>query len=494
MSELAGLDPIKVRHEKLNKLQELGILPYKYYFEKTHTSVEILENAEELIEKETYVKFAGRLMSLREMGKSKFGHLQDTYGKIQIYIRKDVIGEDEFNLFKYYDIGDHFGVEGKVFKTKTGEITIVVEKIELLSKSLLPLPEKWHGLKDVETRYRQRYVDLIVNPDVRETFIKRTQIIKAVREFLDNKGFLEVETPILQPIYGGANARPFKTHHNALDIDLYLRIADELYLKRLIVGGFEKVYEIGKDFRNEGMDRNHNPEFTMIEFYQAYVDYNYLMDLVEELITTVAKKVNNTLIVKNPDFEIDLTPPWERLSLYDSIKKYTGVDISNMTREELLKLCKEKGMEVEDNFNRGQLIDELFGEFVEPNLINPTFIYDYPIEMSPLAKLHRTKKGLTERFELIVAKKELCNAFSELNDPLDQKDRFLKQMEFRRLGDEEAQMMDEDYVRALEYGLPPTGGVGIGIDRLTMLLTGAPSIRDVILFPQMKPENKQLNK
>jgi len=491
MTDFSGMDPISVRLEKMKVLRETGKNPFGYSYETTHTTEQILEEKNELIVKEEKIRFAGRLMSMREMGKSKFAHFQDTYGQIQGYVRKDIIGEEAFNDFKLYDIGDIFGLEGKLFITKTGETTIIVEKLELLSKSLRPLPEKWHGLKDVETRYRQRYVDLIVNPEARKTFIVRSKIIKAIREYLDNNGFLEVETPILQPIYGGANARPFITHHNTLDMDLYLRIANELYLKRLIVGGFDRVYEFAKDFRNEGMDRTHNPEFTQVEFYYAYVDYQFLMDFVEKLVTFSAEKSIGTLKIQHPVGEIDLTPPWPRMTMYESIEKYCSVNIENMDKDELFRLCKEKHLDVEKNYNRGQLIDELFGEFVEPNLINPTFIYDYPLEMSPLAKKHRSKEGLTERFELIVAKKELANAFSELNDPIDQKERFQKQVELREQGDDEAQVMDTDYIRALEYGMPPTGGVGIGIDRLTMLLTANESIREVLLFPQMKPESNK---
>ncbi|MBP7460143.1 MAG: lysine--tRNA ligase [Candidatus Delongbacteria bacterium] len=489
MSELEGLDPIRVRREKLNQLQEMKIEAFGYQFDVSHTTRELETGQAELIQAEQTVRIAGRMMSLREMGKTKFAHLQDAAGRIQIYLRKDTLGEEAFGLFKYYDIGDIFGVSGKLFVTHAGELTVAVDKLVLLSKSLLPLPEKWHGLKDVEMRFRQRYVDLIVNPDVKRVFEVRSRMISSIREFLNRNRFLEVETPILQPIYGGANARPFKTHHNALDIDLYLRIANELYLKRLIVGGMERVYEFAKDFRNEGMDKFHNPEFTLLEFYYAYVDYLFLMDFVEQMVVHAARQSIGTLVVDHPKGQIDLTPPWQRLTMEDAIAQYAGIQLEEHDRDRLYQLCKTRGIDVEPNANRGQLIDALFGELVEPHLIQPTFIYDYPLEMSPLAKMHRHKPGMTERFELFVGAKELANAFSELNDPIDQKERFLKQMELRRLGDDEAQVMDEDFVRALEYGMPPTGGVGIGIDRLAMLLTQTESIREVILFPQMRPEN-----
>ncbi len=489
MSELAHLDPREVRIEKMKRLRAEGIEPYAYSFNVTHTTTELIAQSEELIQKETQIALAGRLMSLREMGKTRFGHLQDSYNRIQIYIRKDQIGEAAFDLFKFYDIGDIFGIEGVLFRTKTLELTVVVKKIQLLCKTLRPLPEKWHGLKDIETRYRQRYVDLIVNPEVRQTFITRSRIVQAMRQFLDARGFLEVETPILQPVYGGANARPFITHHNTLDMDLYLRIANELYLKRLVVGGFDRVYEFSRDFRNEGMDKFHNPEFTQVEFYCAYVDYRFMMDFVEEMIVYTAQHSIGSLKVSHSLGEIDLTPPWQRLSMEEAIEKFAGISISSSDKEELYQFAKKHNMDVDAKMNRGQLIDEIFGAMVEPKLIQPTFIYDYPLEMSPLAKKHRSKEGLTERFELIVAAKELSNAFSELNDPLDQKERLMRQVELRQQGDDEAQVMDDDFVRALEYGMPPTGGVGIGIDRLAMLLTSNESIREVILFPHMRPES-----
>jgi len=490
---------MKVRFEKLNRLRELGINPYPYEYEQTHKSKEIKENFEQL-EKQA-VSVAGRMMTVRLMGKAAFCDIQDEQGRIQIYLRKNEIGEQDFEIFKMLDIGDLIGIKGEVFKTRTGEISVFAREFKLLAKSLRPLPivkEKeedgkrivYDQFADKEMRYRQRYVDLIVNPEVKEVFVKRTQIIRAIRSFLDERGFLEVETPILQPIYGGATARPFVTYHNALDRKLYLRIANELYLKRLIVGGFERVYEFAKDFRNEGMDRFHNPEFTLLELYVAYKDYKWMMDFVEQLFAHVAYQVLGTTKIHFNGNEIDLTPPWQRLTMYEAIEKFTGVDISNMEEKQLRETADKLKVEVTPEMGAGKIIDEIFGELVEPKLIQPTFIYDYPIEMSPLAKKHREKPGLVERFEPIIAGKEVANAFSELNDPIDQKERFLEQLKLRERGDEEAQMMDEDYIRALEYGMPPTAGLGIGIDRMVMLLTDQPSIRDVILFPQMRPENK----
>jgi lysyl-tRNA synthetase class 2 len=486
------------RREELQRLLEMNVDPYAYEFPRNSFSHEIIESYNENEPPRT-VAVAGRIMSLRRMGKASFCHIQDSHGKIQIYLKKDDIGQ-MYDAFKLMDIGDIIGVEGFVFRTKMGEITIHAQKLELLAKSLRPLPvvkEKLdeHGNKivydpfsDKELRYRQRYVDLIVNPDVRQVFLKRAKIINAIRKFCDERGYLEVETPILQPLYGGASARPFITHHNALDIDLFLRIADELYLKRLIVGGFDGVYEIGKDFRNEGMDRAHNPEFTMFEVYVAYKDYQWMMSFVEELISTVALAVNGSTRVNINGREIDFTPPWKRFSMFEAIKEFTGKNIEGASENELRAIVKELNIEVEPSAGSGTIIDEIFSEKVEPLLLQPTFITDYPIEMSPLAKKHRAKPGVVERFELIVNGKELCNAFSELNDPIDQRARFEEQMKLRARGDMEAQVLDEDYIRALEYGMPPTAGLGIGVDRLTMLLTNQESIRDVILFPQMKPE------
>ena len=495
MEELNQL--ILQRREKLLKLREMGINPYPYKFDRTHTSQQIKDNFDELNEKEAAV--AGRIMSNRRMGKAAFFHIQDMDGRIQIYLKKDEVGEKGFELYKLLDIGDIVGVKGLVFKTRTGEISIYAKELTLLSKSLRPLPivkekevdgEKivYDPFSDKELRYRQRYVDLIVNPEVREVFIKRSRIITEMREFLNRRGYLEVETPILQPLYGGAAARPFVTHHNTLDMKLYLRIANELYLKRLIVGGFEGVYEFAKDFRNEGMDRFHNPEFTQMELYVAYQDYEWMMQLTEEMISTIARSVLGTMKITFQGEEIDLMPPWRRLPLFESIKEYTGVDLSNLDEPKLRTAAEELGIAVEDSWGAGKIIDEVFGEFVEPKLIQPTFITDYPLEMSPLAKKHRQNPRLVERFEPIIAGKEVGNAFSELNDPLDQRERFEAQMELRARGDDEAQVLDDDFLRALEYGMPPTAGLGIGIDRLVMLLTDSPSIRDVIFFPQMRPE------
>jgi lysyl-tRNA synthetase class 2 len=485
------------RREKLEKLRELGIEPYPYKFDRTHTSKNIIEGFSKLEGKK--VTIAGRIMSNRLMGKAAFFHIQDMHGKIQVYIRKDVVGDLIFTLYKYLDIGDIVGIIGEVFKTKTEEVSIYCHKLELLNKSLRPLPivkekmvdgEKlvYDQFSDKEMRYRQRYVDLIVNPEIREVFIKRSNIISVMRKFLDKHDFLEVQTPILQPLYGGATARPFTTHHNALDMQLYLRIANELYLKRLIVGGFEGVYEIATDFRNEGIDRFHNPEFTQVEFYVAYKDYQWMMNFTEDMLSTITTEVLKSTKIQFGEHKIDLKPPWKRLPLMEGIKKYTGIDISHLSELKLKKTAEDLGLVVENSWGSGKIIDEIFGEFVEPKIIQPVFITDYPIEMSPLAKKHRDNPRLVERFELIIAGKEIANAFSELNDPLDQRERFENQMELRERGDEEAQVLDEDFIRALEYGMPPTAGIGIGIDRLVMLLTNSPSIRDVIFFPHMRLE------
>jgi len=474
------------RREKLKKLKERNINPYPYSFKRTHTSTEIIKNSENLSGDETEVKIAGRMISLRRHGKTLFFHILDGEGKLQVYVKSDEVGKEKFELFDLFDIGDHLGVTGKVFKTRTGEITVRATDFCILSKSLLPLPEKWHGLQDKELRYRQRYVDLIVNQEVKKIFLVRTELIKAIRRFLDDSGFVEVESPILQPLYGGAFARPFTTHHHSLNVDLYLRIADELYLKRLIVGGFEKVYEISKSFRNEGMDRNHNPEFTMLELYQAYADYNDIMELYENLLNFVAKEVSGSTKFEFEGNQIDLTPPWRRLPLLDSIKEYAGVDVANKNEEEIRKIASDLNVKEDLSRPKGKLIEAIFETLVQPSLIQPTFITDYPIEMSPLAKKHREKEGLTERFELFLGGCEMGNAFSELNDPLDQRERFEQQMELAKKGDKEAQILDEDFLRALEYGMPPTGGLGFGIDRLVMVFTNTHSIREVIFFPQMR--------
>ena len=485
---------MKVRREKLEKLQKEGKDPFKITkFNRTHTSKQIKQNYEELEGKD--VTIAGRIMAKRIMGKASFCHIQDYEEKIQSYVSINELGEESYKDFKEYDIGDIIGITGFVFKTKTGEISIHAKKVTLLSKSLRPLPEKFHGLKDTDLRYRQRYVDLIVNPDVKDTFIKRTEIIKEFRRILDEKNFIEVETPILNTIAGGASARPFITHHNTLNIDMYLRIATELYLKRLIVGGFDRVYEIGRIFRNEGMDLKHNPEFTSIELYQAYANMDDMMDITEELISKTALKVLGTTKITYQGTEIDLTPSWRRITMIDAIKEVTGVDFHTInTDEEAMEAAKKAGVPVDPiKTTRGDIIAQFFDEKVEETLIQPTFIYEYPIENSPLAKKMENNCKMTQRFELFIGGREYANAFSELNDPIDQYERFLDQVRQREAGDDEANMMDTDFVTALEYGMPPTGGMGMGIDRLVMLLTDEASIRDVLLFPTMKPLDKSDN-
>ena len=481
---------MKVRKEKLDKLKEEGKDPYKITkFNRTHTSQEIKDNYDELEGKD--VTIAGRIMAKRIMGKASFCHIQDNEGKIQSYVSINDLGEESYKAFKEDDIGDIIGITGFVFKTRTGEISIHAKEVTLLSKSLRPLPEKFHGLKDTDLRYRQRYVDLIVNPEVKDTFIKRTQIIKEMRKILDEKKYIEVETPILNTIPGGAAARPFITHHNSLDIDMYLRIATELYLKRLIVGGFDRVYEIGRIFRNEGMDIKHNPEFTTIELYQAFANLEDMMNLTEELVSKIAEKVLGTTKITYQGQEIDLTPSWKRVTMIDAIKEVTGVDFNTITTdEEAQEAAKKAGVPVDPiKTTRGDIIAAFFDEKVEETLIQPTFIYEYPIENSPLAKKLESDERMTQRFELFIGGREYANAFAELNDPIDQYERFLAQVKQREAGDDEANMMDTDFVTALEYGMPPTGGMGMGIDRLVMLLTDEASIRDVLLFPTMKPLN-----
>ena len=487
---------IKRRYEELEELKKKGIETFAYSFETDSYSIDIKNDFEKFENKN--VKLAGRLMALRRMGKASFAHIMDQKGRIQIYLKKDDIG-DNYEAFRLMDIGDIIGVEGFVFKTKTGEISVHVKKLELLSKSLRPLPiakeaEDEKGNKivydqfaDKELRYRQRYVDLVVNPLVKDVFIKRSKIITSARKFLDEKGYLEVETPVLQPLYGGAAARPFVTHHNTLDIDLFLRIADELYLKRLIVGGFDGVYEISKDFRNEGMDKAHNPEFTMLELYVAYKDYEWMMNLVEELFESVCQSVFGTLEFTFEGKQIVFNRPWKRIKYVEAIKDKTGVDVISASENDLKSLAKNIGIEVSGLHSKAKLIDEIFSQEIEPELIQPTFVVDYPLSLSPLAKKHRNKEGLVERFEGYVAGREICNAFSELNDPVDQRKRFEDQVKMREAGDEEAHQVDEDFIRSMEYGMPPMAGLGIGIDRLVMLLTNQSSIRDVIFFPQMKP-------
>ncbi|UCE66917.1 MAG: lysine--tRNA ligase [Candidatus Zixiibacteriota bacterium] len=480
---------LRVRREKLQKLIDKGINPFPYRYSRTHLSSEIIADFENLSESGQTVKVAGRIISWRGHGKTVFAHLQDGSGKIQVYIRKDDLGEEQFEMFGLFETGDIIGVEGTVFRTRMGEVTIKISGFALLAKSLKPLPEKWHGLKDKEIRYRRRYLDLIANPDVLDTFITRAKIIKKMRDFLDDRGFLEVETPAMQVLYGGANARPFVTHLKALDLDLYLRIADELYLKRLIVGGMEKVYEISKDFRNEGMDRNHNPEFTMLEFYWAYADYRDLMNLVEEMIFSVVTSVLDSDEITYDDNLISMKPPYGRITFADAARKYIGTDITGLGEKKLIDLAREKGLDTDGVTGRGAALDLLSSELVEPKLVQPTFLIDYPIELSPLAKIHREDPGLTERFELFINGLEFGNGFSELTDPDDQRRRFESQARSRLMGDEEAHPIDEDFILALEHGMPPAAGYGLGVDRLVMLLTGNSSIRDVILFPIMKPEN-----
>ncbi len=475
----------QVRLDKLNELKSKGINPFGGRYERTHITSQILNGFVELEGKN--VAIAGRIMAIRRMGKASFAHIQDVSGQIQIYVRLNDVGEELYDLFTHLDIGDIIGVQGFVFRTKTEEISVHAQGLVLLSKSLCPLPEKWHGLKDVELRYRQRHVDLIVNPEVKNVFILRSKIIQAMRRYLDNKGFLEVETPTMHAVPGGASARPFITHHNALDIDLYMRIALELHLKRLIVGGLEKVYEIGRVFRNEGISTRHNPEFTMIELYQAYADYHDMMDITEQMISHIAQEVLGTQKITYQGTEIDLTPPWPRMTMVDAVKKYTGIDYRDFISDEQARAAAaEVGVHVAGDATRGTVLNELFEAKVEENLVQPTFIIDYPIEISPLAKRREDDPNFTYRFEVFITAREFGNAFSELNDPVDQRERFVKQMEQRAKGDEEAQMHDEDFVRALEVGMPPTGGLGIGIDRLIMLLTDSASIRDVILFPTLR--------
>ncbi|MCI9221985.1 MAG: lysine--tRNA ligase [Oscillospiraceae bacterium] len=480
---------LQIRRDKLAELQKQGQDPFRITkFDVTHHSDEVKEQFDAM-EGQT-VRVAGRLMSKRGMGKAVFSDLQDGAGRIQLYVRIDDVGEETLNAFKKYDIGDIVGAEGEVFRTKRGEISIKAKTITLLSKSLLPLPEKFHGLTDVETRCRQRYVDLIMNPDVKRNFTIRSQFIKYVRDFMDARGYMEVETPVLNTISGGATARPFITHHNTLDIDMYLRIATELPLKRLIVGGLERVYEIGRIFRNEGMDNRHNPEFTTIELYQAYADFNDMMDLFEDLLSSAAQKILGTYQVEWQGEQIDLTPGWPRLPMYEAVKQYTGLDFLAIdSDEEAVAAAKSIGVELPDTADKtwGNALYEVFDQRVEGKLIQPTFITMHPVDVSPLAKRSPKDPRLTERFELFICRSEMGNAFSELNDPIDQRQRFQKQVELRAKGDDEAGMMDEDFLTALEYGLPPTGGMGIGIDRCVMLLTNNDSIREVLLFPTMKP-------
>ena len=487
-------EQMQVRIDKMHKIEEHGWKPFGYRFLYTHRAADIAAQFDELSEKETEVKMAGRIMAIRGHGKTCFMDMQDKTGRIQVYVRKDVIGEENYALIKLMDIGDTVGITGTAFRTHMGELSIKANSVEMLSKSLRPLPEKWHGLKDVETRYRQRYVDLIVNPEVRDTFVKRSQIIRSVREVLDSHDFLEVETPILNTIAGGAAARPFISYHNALDMQVYMRIAPELYLKRLIVGGMDRVYEMGRVFRNEGIDNRHNPEFTSVEIYQAFADYRDMMDLTEEVVVKTAEKVLGTTTINYEGTTIELASPWKRMSMIEAVKEYSGKDFTDVTDlEEARAIAKELNVAIEPSFGIGKIINACFEEYVEDKLIQPTFITGHPKEISPLAKSNPENPEITDRFEAYIYGREICNGFTELNDPIDQKERFLKKVEARANGDEEANMMDEDFVNALEYGLPPTGGLGIGIDRLVMFLTNSSTIRDVLFFPTMKPLGKAVS-
>jgi lysyl-tRNA synthetase class 2 len=488
--EVGGLEKLRaVRIEKMEAMRKAGANPYPYRFQVTHAVADLVANEAALVEAGSEVAVAGRVMALRGHGKTSFAHLEDATGRMQLYIKKDEVGEEAFTLFELIDLGDLIGVRGALFRTRTGELTIRVTSFEVLTKSLRPLPEKWHGLTDKEIRYRQRYVDLVVNPEVREVFRRRSLLVETMRQFLRGKGFLEVETPILQPLYGGAAARPFTTHHNALDMTLYLRIANELYLKRLLVGGFERVFEFAKDFRNEGIDRSHNPEFTMMECYAAYLDYNDYMDMVEEMMRVIAQALTPDGVVTYGERTLDFSKPWRRVRFFDALQEKTGMDFRGQTDEVLLAQARKLGVVLEAGTPASRIIDDVFGATVEPDLQDPTFVYDYPRELSPLAKDHRSDEGVVERFEAFVAGFEVGNAFSELNDPIEQRRRFEQQGENRARGDDEAHMLDEDFLRALEYGMPPAAGLGIGIDRLTMVFTDSHSIRDVIFFPHMRPED-----
>jgi lysyl-tRNA synthetase, class II len=485
-------DQLQVRREKMNALREKGLDPFGKRFDRSHQSQELFNQfgeleKEELEGKAISVTLAGRIMTKRGKGKAGFAHIQDLSGQIQIYVRTDAVGEEQYELFDSADLGDIVGVTGTLFKTQVGELSVKAKSIELLTKALRPLPDKFHGLKDVEQRYRQRYLDLIMSQESKETFINRSKIIQSMRRYLDDHGYLEVETPMMHSIAGGASARPFITHHNALDMQLYMRIAIELHLKRLIVGGLEKVYEIGRVFRNEGVSTRHNPEFTMIELYEAYADYRDIMSLTENLIAHIAQEVTGSTTVQYGEHSVDLNPEWRRLHMVDAIKEFTGVDFwKEMSAKEALQLAKEHGVEVKDNMLYGHVVNEFFEQKVEEHLIQPTFIYGHPVEISPLAKKNDEDPRFTDRFELFIVAREHANAFTELNDPIDQRERFEAQLKEREQGNDEAHMMDDDFVEALEYGMPPTGGLGIGIDRLVMLLTNSPSIRDVLLFPLMR--------
>jgi len=480
---------IQMRRERLESLQERGIVPYPHSFSRTHSLGAILEEGQGLTEAETRVKVAGRMMSKRRHGKAGFAHIEDEKARVQIYVRKDEVGEDNYEVFKLLEVGDFVGIEGVMMFTRTGELTVKADVVTVLSKALRPLPEKWHGLTDKEIRYRQRYLDLIMNAEVKQSFRRRTEIIQAIREVLVEDDFLEVETPVLQPMYGGATARPFTTVYHALgDLLVYLRIADELYLKRLIVGGYDRVFEFAKDFRNEGMDRTHNPEFTMMECYAAYWDYEDVMQLVERIFRRLADRFATDGVLQYGEHDIDFRKGFRRARFFDLLQESLEVDLSGKNRDEVAAVAAENGLEVDESMGKGKLLDLIFSEKVEPQLIQPTFVCDHPKELSPLAKTHRENPELVERFEPFVAGFEVGNAFSELNDPRDQRERFEDQLRLREKGDTEAQQLDQDFLRALEYGMPPTGGLGLGIDRIVMLFTNHHSIRDVLFFPQMRPE------
>ena len=485
-------DQLLVRREKMQNMFDAGKDPFGKRFERTHLTQELFDaygdcEKEELAEKEIEVKIAGRIMTKRGKGKAGFAHIQDLTGQMQIYVRKDAVGDEAYDEFNHADLGDIIGIKGTVFKTNVGELSVKASEFTFLTKALRPLPDKFHGLKDVEERYRKRYVDLITNQESRNTFITRSKIIQSMRRYLDSHGYLEVETPMMHTIAGGASARPFVTHHNALDMELFMRIAIELHLKRLIVGGLEKVYEIGRVFRNEGVSTRHNPEFTMIELYEAYADYNDIMNLTENLIAHVCQEVNGTMVIPYGEHEVDLTPQWKRVHMVDAVKEATGVDFwKHMTKEEAQALAKEHGIEVNEHMEFGHVVNEFFEQKVEETLIQPTFVYGHPVEISPLAKKNEEDPRFTDRFELFIVGREHANAFTELNDPIDQRQRFEAQLKEKEQGNDEAHEMDDDFIEALEYGLPPTGGLGIGVDRLVMLLTNSPSIRDVLLFPYMR--------
>jgi lysyl-tRNA synthetase class 2 len=492
MSQEELNDQLRVRREKMNRLREKGIDPFGKRFERTAHALALINQygeleKEELEQKNVSVSIAGRIMTKRGKGKAGFAHIQDLTGQIQLYVRKDTVGEEQYEIFDSADLGDIVGVSGTLFKTNVGDLSVKVKDFTLLTKALRPLPEKFHGLKDIEQRYRQRYLDLIMNPESKNTFIMRSRIIQSMRRYLDSHGYLEVETPMMHAIAGGASARPFITHHNALDMPLYMRIAIELHLKRLIVGGLEKVYEIGRVFRNEGVSTRHNPEFTMIELYEAYADFKDIMSLTENLISHIAQEVLGTTTIQYGEHQVDLKPKWKRVHMVDAIKEVTGVDFwKEMSTEEARQLAKEHGVEITEHMTYGHIVNEFFEQKVEETLIQPTFVYGHPVEISPLAKKNDEDPRFTDRFELFIVAREHANAFTELNDPIDQRERFEAQLKEREQGNEEAHQMDEDFIEALEYGMPPTGGLGIGIDRLVMLLTNSPSIRDVLLFPLMR--------